>query len=110
MKKYNKFTRIGNVNTNNGAKYIERMCKHFQHKVKAGWIEHSGWVEFAEGTCKLDYLATDTASTIHSSNNSVLRFCCQSDSEQYLQEIVDTIDRHLSRFSKAEELVVTWAQ
>lgn len=89
-------TQSARVETVKGSKYIERMCKHFQHKVEAGWDQTSGWVTFAEGSC--DLVLQDSA----------LTFVCKANSQAELQDIVDTIDRHFDRFAKAEALTLTW--
>lgn len=39
--------------TEDPAKYIRRLCKHFNHKVPAEWDENSGQVQFPMGDCHL---------------------------------------------------------
>ncbi|MCC2606953.1 DUF2218 domain-containing protein [Planctobacterium marinum] len=90
------FHRAAEVQTHNGSKYLQRLCKHFAHRVTAKWSEHQGNVNFAEGTC-----------TLWSDARS-LKMVCRADSEQELAEIVDTLDRHFIRFAKAEAPNLVW--
>lgn len=39
--------------TGDPAKYIRRLCKHFNHKVPAEWDEVRGQVRFPMGDCQL---------------------------------------------------------
>lgn len=84
------------VQTPKGSKYLQRLCKHFAHKVESNWDENQGQVTFVEGTC---HLKVDVNS---------LYMTCSADTEQELSEIVDTMDRHFVRFAKAEGLLLTW--
>lgn len=88
--------RAARVKTPHGSKYLQRLCKHFAHRVSADWDEHSGNVCFAEGTCTLQ------------ADASGLQMICSADSEQELIEIVDTMDRHFIRFAKAEAPELIW--
>ncbi|EGM75999.1 hypothetical protein Rhein_3991 [Rheinheimera sp. A13L] len=88
--------RVAQVKTPNGSKYLQRLCKHFAHRVSADWDENRGNICFAEGTCTLQADALG------------LQMICSADSEQELVEIVDTIDRHFIRFAKAEAPELIW--
>ena len=92
------YSRSGVVNTENGAKYVQRLCKHFAHKVQAHWEESQGQVQFEMGSA--DMVAT----------TDELRLICKANNTIDLGDIVDTIDRHFERFAKADELVLQWQQ
>lgn len=90
------FHRKGRVKTSDGSKYLQRLCKHFSHRVSADWDENRGKVTFAEGTCSLQ------------ADASGLQMTCSANSQQELVEIVDTLDRHFIRFAKAEAPTLIW--
>lgn len=90
------FQRVARVETPLGSKYLQRLCKHFAHKVRADWDENRGKVTFAEGICILQADAQG------------LQLTCSADSGQELVEIVETLDRHFIRFAKAEAPELIW--
>jgi|TARA_B110000240_G_C13083441_1_gene276899 hypothetical protein len=92
------FSRSGVVNTEKGTKYVQRLCKHFAHKVKAHWEETKGQVQFEMGTADM------------SASGDLLTLVCKAHNVIDLCDIVDTIDRHFERFAKADELVLVWEQ
>ncbi|AGH46803.1 DUF2218 domain-containing protein [Paraglaciecola psychrophila] len=92
------YSRSGVVNTEKGAKYVQRLCKHFAHKVQAQWEETQGKVQFEMGTADM-FASTD-----------LLTLTCKANNAIDLGDIVDTIDRHFERFAKADELVLEWQQ
>lgn len=92
------YSRSGVVNTEKGAKYVQRLCKHFAHKVQAQCEETQGKVQFEMGTADM-FASTD-----------VLTLTCKANNATDLGDIVDTIDRHFERFAKADELVLEWQQ
>lgn len=91
-------SRSGAVNTEKGAKYVQRLCKHFAHKVQAHWEETQGQVQFEMGTAEM-FASTE-----------VLTLICKANTTNDLDEIVDTMDRHFERFAKADELLLEWQQ
>ena len=92
------YSRSGAVNTKKGAKYVQRLCKHFAHKVQAHWQETQGQVQFEMGTTDI-FASTDALTLICKANNAI-----------DLGDIVDTIDQHFQRFAKADQLVLEWQQ
>lgn len=88
--------RVAQVKTPNGSKYLQRLCKHFAHRVSAHWDESCGTVIFAEGACTLEADALG------------LQLICSAGSQQDLVDIVDTVDRHFIRFAKAEAPTLIW--
>lgn len=90
------FQRSARAQTSNASKYLQRLCKHFAHRVTAEWNEVLGNVSFAEGSCMLQADASE------------LQVTCYADSAQDLAEIVDTLDRHFIRFAKAEAPELIW--
>lgn len=84
------------VITAEGTHYIQRLCKHFKHKVPALWNDHKGHIEFAMGDCFL------------STNEESLLMQCQAKDAGALSEIIETMQSHLLRFSRDEIDAMTW--
>ncbi|NTS78831.1 DUF2218 domain-containing protein [Catenovulum sp. SM1970] len=73
---------------------INRLCKHFSHKINAVWNENQGFIEFEMGFCQLD------------AQGELLVFQCGAKTESELTEITDCMDSHFIRFAKqADESV-----
>lgn len=77
---------------------MQRLCKHFAHKVQAHWEETQGQVQFEMGIADM-VATTDVVTLISKANNAI-----------DLGDIVNTIDRHFERFAKADELILQWQQ
>lgn len=79
-----------------GGRMIKRLCKHFSHKIDAGWNESLGYIEFAMGFCDM------------TGSKDKLDFRCGADSEIELKEITDCISIHFARFSRRVECSLQW--
>ena len=75
---------------------LKRLCKHFSHKIDAGWNNSLGYIEFAMGFCDMK------------ASKNQLDFRCGANSETELKEITDCIDTHFVRFSKRVECSLKW--
>ncbi|MEC7815802.1 MAG: DUF2218 domain-containing protein [Pseudomonadota bacterium] len=84
------------VPTTRPGRLINRMGKHFSHKIEATWGEHDGLLRFSIGDCKL--LAGD----------QILVLECQSASEEELRELGQVVASHLIRFAGEEVAEVHW--
>jgi len=84
------------VETSNPGRLINRLCKHFRHKIEADWTETDGVLTFSIGVCRL--AAVDNE----------LRLECQSDTEKELEELGQVVASHLIRFSGDEVADVHW--
>jgi hypothetical protein len=82
------------VETSDGSRYINKLCKHFTHRVPAQWSEHQGLVNFAMGTC--DML----------DDGQSLSFVCKAENESDLNEIIETIQSHFDRFALKDQLII----
>ncbi|ROQ18588.1 hypothetical protein EDC38_2816 [Marinimicrobium koreense] len=69
------------------ARTLRRLCKHFSHKVRAQWQETTGEVDFGIGVCEFHAEA------------GILHCLCRARSETDLQDIEETIERHLGPMS-----------
>jgi hypothetical protein len=89
--------KTASIKTEHGQRYLQMLCKHFKHKVSAGWDEEQGWVEFAMGRCELNC------------TNELLQVRCQADNVKDLQEITDTVKSHFDRFAHKQQLILQWS-
>lgn len=88
-------TMIARVTCTNPARLINRLGKHFRHKIEAEWTETDGVLTFSIGVCRLA-----------AGNDLVLT--CQSDTEKELEELGQVVASHLIRFSGDEVAEVHW--
>lgn len=84
------------ITTDYASKYLQQMCKHFQHKVEAEWDTEAGTVHFPAGPCTM--AAKDKTLIIH----------VTAENEEGLARSRDVIDRHLPNFAFREDLEITW--
>lgn len=84
------------VPTVHASKYLQQLCKHFQHKLPAEFNESAGSISFPTGEVKLVAEAGG------------LQLALESPSEEDLERLKDVVARHLVRFAFREELAVAW--
>lgn len=89
-------TMTANVATADPGRLINRLCKHFSHKIDAQWNETAGHLTFSIGQCEL--LAQPGA----------LALTCQSESRDTLEELGEVVASHLIRFAGGEVEKVRW--
>ncbi|AWB66133.1 DUF2218 domain-containing protein [Saccharobesus litoralis] len=91
-----KFKVIAAINNLDSSRMIKRLCKHYSHKVDAGWNQNQGYIQFAMGFCDLQ------AKPEH------LTLTCWANSQAELEEIAQCVARHFARFIKQPEMQLTW--
>ncbi len=84
------------IATDEAARFVRMLCKHFAHKVKADWDDNSGWVEFAMGLCEMRAAPDE------------LHIQCQAANQSELEEVADTIKSHFERFAQRQGLLLNW--
>lgn len=84
------------IATDEAARFVRMLCKHFAHKVKADWDDNNGWVEFAMGRCEMR------------ADPDELHIQCQAANQSELEEVADTIKSHFDRFAQRQRLVLNW--
>lgn len=84
------------VATPNAGRYLQQLCKHFQHKLPVTHDERSGHIAFPIGDCRL------TAA------GDILTLALAAPDDAQLQQLQDVVARHLLRFAFREELRVDW--
>lgn len=84
------------VTTGESGRLINRLCKHFSHKIKAEWTDSEGLLTFSIGQCHL------------SDRGDHLLLACSSPNESELQELGEVVASHLIRFAGTEVSSVQW--
>jgi hypothetical protein len=82
------------------SRYLQQLCKHFQHKLPAEFDERHGRVEFPAGRCELDATAEP---------GTLLMRVVAGDAAA-LARLEDVVARHLERFAFREKPEVRWTR
>ncbi|WP_029041215.1 DUF2218 domain-containing protein [Cucumibacter marinus] len=86
------------ITTDHASKYLQQMCKHFQHKVEAEWDTETGTVHFPAGPCTM------------AAEGKTLTINVTAEDEEGLARGRDVIDRHLPNFAFREEIEISWTE
>ena len=84
------------VTSTNPGRLINRLGRHFSHKIEAQWTDTEGYLTFSIGECRL---AVDEHELI---------LACHSDTPEQLQELGEVVASHLIRFAGDEVAGVHW--
>lgn len=84
------------IATEHASKYLQRLCKHFAHKVSVDYDPASARVDFPFGGCRM---AADADG---------LTIDCTSKSPEALARTQIVIDDHLARFAWREKPEIAW--
>jgi len=84
------------VATPKAARYLQQLCKHFQHKRPVTFDRNAGEIDFSAGVCRLR-AGTET-----------LSLALAAPDIGRLAELQQVIERHLLRFAFRENLSVHW--
>ena len=87
-----------NIDIGSAEKYLNRLCKHFNHKVDASYENGKGIVDFKFATCEM------------SAEGSQLNLVCQANSADKLARVKYVLEDHLVRFTQKEQkdLIIEW--
>jgi hypothetical protein len=91
------FSAQARVATEHASKYLQQLCKHFQHKIPASFDEKAGSISFPAGEAKL------------AAEPGALAIVVEARSAADVETLKDVVARHLVRFAFREELEVAWA-
>lgn len=86
------------VKTATPSKYINRLCKHFAHKVTVQYDDDQGEVLFDMGKGLIAKTADGLIMT------------AEADTQENLATVVDILDRHFVRVAWQEELTLSWTK
>ena len=90
------FSAQARVVTAHASKYLQQLCKHFQHKIPASFDEAKGSISFPAGEAKL------------AAEAGALEIVVEARKAEDLEGLKDVVARHLVRFAFREELDVPW--
>ena len=82
--------------TASASKYLQQLCKHFAHKVRAEWTPESGEVDFPFGVCSM------------TAKGEELKIRCETADGENIPRLKGVIDSHLERFAWREDLKLQW--
>jgi hypothetical protein len=86
------------IPTASASKYLQQLCKHFQHKLPATFDPQAGQITFPFGETKL------------AADDRVLTILVEAANGDDLERLKDVVARHLVRFAFREELAVNWSE
>jgi uncharacterized protein len=86
------------VATPNASKYLQQLCKHFQHKLPTSFDAEAGSISFPMGETKL---AADA---------EALTLSVAAAGDEDLARLKDVVARHLERFAFRETLQIDWRE
>jgi hypothetical protein len=84
------------IATASASKYLQQLCKHFQHKLPVVFDPEKGQITFPYGETKL---AADA---------QTLTILVEPTNAEDMEKLKDVVVRHLLRFAFREELDVQW--
>ena len=87
---------VAEVPTASASRYLQQLCKHFQHKLPTTFDEHAGGIEFPLGMTTL------------SANAETLTLRVEAETVENLAQLEGVVERHLVRFAFRETLDVRW--
>lgn len=84
------------IPTASASKYLQQLCKHFQHKLPASFDPQAGQITFPVGQTRL------------AADDATLTILVEAANGEDLEQLKDVVVRHLARFAFREELKVDW--
>lgn len=84
------------VPTPRASRYLQQLCKHFQHKRPATFDERAGHIVFPIGDCHLR------------ASDDTLTLSLEAPDGPRLEQLQDVVGRHLLRFAFREEMRIDW--
>ncbi|MCB0194672.1 MAG: DUF2218 domain-containing protein [Anaerolineae bacterium] len=84
------------VATTRPATYLQRLCKHFRHKVPAEFNEQHGTVQFAMGVCDMHVEPEKLVVEVYADNTAALA------------QVKYIVGDHVERFGHHDRLTVQW--
>ncbi|MGH2859060.1 MAG: DUF2218 domain-containing protein [Solirubrobacteraceae bacterium] len=89
-------TAQADVATDKPVPYMRQLCKHFGHKVDAGFDDDTGYIQFEYARCDLR------------AGERVLQLTVSADDPADITRMAGVIGSHLERFGRRDELSVSW--
>jgi uncharacterized protein len=89
---------VAKVVTPEASRYLQQLCKHFQHKRPVVFDERSGHIDFPIGNCRLS--ATD----------DLLTLSLSAPDDARMADLKDVVARHLLRFAFRDPPEIEWSE
>jgi len=86
------------VATPKASRYLQQLCKHWQHKLTVAFDAQSGRVEFSIGECRMDAAP------------ELLTLTLSAPDSEKLSELQEVVASHLQRFAFKDGLSVEWRE
>src|SRR5689334_5480916 len=87
---------LAEVATTNAERYLQQLCKHFQHKRPVTYDQRSGQITFSIGECRL------------AAGEGVLKLMLAAPDDAQMAQLQDVVARHLLRFAFREKMQIDW--
>jgi hypothetical protein len=87
---------VATVATPHASRYLQQLCKHFQHKLPVTFDPHSGQIVYSVGDCRLV------------AGEAVLTLLLMAQDPARLEQLQDVVARHLLRFAFREGVTIDW--
>lgn len=87
---------VADIRTEHASRYLQQLCKHFQHKRPVTFDPHSGLIDFPVGECRL------------AAEGETLTLRLKAGSDEDMERLKDVVARHLVRFAFREEMQIDW--
>ncbi|KPQ31155.1 MULTISPECIES: DUF2218 domain-containing protein [unclassified Halomonas] len=84
------------IATPSGERLINRLCKHWSHKLEVEQSEQEAKITFSSGTCLMR------------AGDETLTVAIETLEEGHLDELEGVVERHLVRMAGDEALVIVW--
>ncbi len=84
------------VGTPQASRYLQQLCRHFEHKLPVTFDPHSGQIAYSIGDCRLI------------AGEAVLTLLVMSQDASRLEQLQDVVARHLLRFAFREDMKIDW--
>jgi hypothetical protein len=84
------------IATPKASRYLQQLCKHFQHKRPVTYDDRAGQIVFPIGDCRLD------------ADDAVLRLSLAAPDSAKMAQLQDVVASHLLRFAFREEIQIEW--
>ena len=82
--------------TDRASRYLQQLCKHFEHKLPVSFTPQDGRIEFASGVCRL------------AAAQDRLTLRAEAPDEPALGQLEGVIVRHLERFAFRDPPQIAW--
>lgn len=89
---------IAKVETQHGAAYAKRLCRHFAHKIPATVEDRHALIEFPFGPCNIDV------------DDSHMHIVVELSDENMIDRAESVVADHLVRMANKDEPVVNWVR